>query len=116
MVSAGVSGQGKTNIHFIDTQRAKVNCETYINLLHKQLPYIFQQDGTSSYTSRASLDYLTENTNQLIKIDEWPPQGADCNPMDYAIWDMLSERVYAGRIHKLTKPKLKKYLKILAGD
>ena len=127
VVSAGVSGQGKTNIHFIDTQRAKVNSETYINLLHKHLlpdcrtlypqnNNIFQQDGASSHTSRASPDYLTENTNQFIKNDEWPPQSADCNPMDYAIWDMLSERVYAGRIHKFTEPKLKKYLKILAGD
>ena len=32
--------------------------------------YIFQQDGASSYTSRASPDYLTENTNQFIKKDE----------------------------------------------
>ena len=37
VVSAGVFGQGKTNIHFIDTQRAKVNSKTYINLLHKHL-------------------------------------------------------------------------------
>ena len=27
--------------------------------------------------------------------------------MDYAIWDMLSERVYAGRVHKFTEPELK---------
>ena len=26
---------------------------------------------------------------------------------DYAIWDMLSERVYAGRRHKFTEPELK---------
>ena len=37
VVSAGVSWQGKTNIHFIDTQRAKVYSETYINLLHKHV-------------------------------------------------------------------------------
>ena len=34
-------------------------------------------------------------------------QSADCNPMDYAIWDMLSERVYAGQKHKFTEPELK---------
>ena len=26
---------------------------------------------------------------------------------DYAIWDMLSERVYAGQRHKFTEPELK---------
>ena len=124
MVSAGVSWQGKTNIHFIDTQKAKVNSETYINLLHEHLlpdcktlypqnDYVFQQDGAPSHTSRASQEYLAENTNQFIKKDEWPPQSADCNPMDYAIWDMLIERVYAGQIHKFTEPELKqKILKV----
>ena len=33
--------------------------------------------------------------------------------MDYAIWDMLSERVYAGRVHKFTEPELtQKILKV----
>ena len=97
--------------------------ETYINLLHKlpdcrtlylQNNYVFQQDGAPSHTTRARLDYLTEeNENQYIKRDESPPQSADCNPMDYAIWDMLIERVYAGQIHKFTEPELKqKILKV----
>ena len=68
-----------------------------------QKNYVLQQDGAPSHTSRASHDYLAENTNQFIKQDEWPPQSADCNPMDYATWDMLSESVYAGRRHKLTE-------------
>ena len=62
---------------------------------------------TTTYSSRASQEYLAENTNQFIKKDEWPPQSADCNPMDYAIWDMLSERVYAGRRQKFTETELK---------
>ena len=33
MVSVGVSWEGKTNIHFIDPERAKVNSENYIQLL-----------------------------------------------------------------------------------
>ena len=34
-------------------------------------------------------------------------------PMDYAIWEMLSERVYAGRKHKFTEPELiQKILKV----
>ena len=33
MVSAGVSWKEKTRIHFIDTERTKVNIESYKNLL-----------------------------------------------------------------------------------
>ena len=33
MVSVGVSWEGKTNIHFIDTDRAKFNSGNYIQLL-----------------------------------------------------------------------------------
>ena len=95
-----------------------VNSKTYTILLNKHLfpdcrtlypqnNNVIQQDGAPSHTSRASPDYLTENTNQFIKKDEWPPQSDDCYPMDYTIWDMLSERVYAGRVHKFTEPELK---------
>ena len=53
----------------------------------------------------------------MLKKDEWPSQSADCNPMDYAVWDILSERVYAGRKLKFTEPDLKqKNLKSLAGE
>ena len=29
----------------------------------------------------------------VIKKNEWPPESPDCNPMDYAIWDSLKEKV-----------------------
>jgi ABC-type sulfate transport system substrate-binding protein len=31
----------------------------------------------------------------------------DLNPMDYAMWDSLSETVYAGRTEKFTEQELK---------
>ena len=33
--------------------------------------------------------------------------SADCNPMADARWEMLSEKVYAGRRDKFKKPELK---------
>ena len=85
--------------------------------LYPQYNCVFQQDHAPCHTSRTSQDYLTENTNRFMETDIWPPQSADCNPMDYAIWDMLSEKVYAGRRHKFTVPELKeKKLKILSGE
>ena len=80
MVSAGVSWQGKTDIHFIDTKATKVNSENYIKLLvleNKLLPdcrrmypnndYVFQQDGATSHTSNATQRYLEENSPNFTK-------------------------------------------------
>ena len=65
MVLAGSSWEGKTNIHLIDTRRATVNNESYIQLLDDNLlpkcrrlnpgnNYVFQQDWASSRTSRVT--------------------------------------------------------------
>jgi hypothetical protein len=35
------------------------------------------------------------------------PQSHDLNPMDYTMWDSLSEKVYAGRTEKFTEQELK---------
>lgn len=118
MVSAGVSWEGKTNIHFIDTEKTKVNSDVYIELLNNQLlpdcrrlfpenNYIFQQDGAPSHTSKASQNYLAASTPEFIQKDEWPPQSPDCNPMDYAIWDCLKEKVYRGKRDKFDQEQLK---------
>ena len=63
MVSAGVSWKGKTRIHFIDTERTKVNSESYKNLpeigllpecrrLYPNGDWVFQQDGAPAHTSK----------------------------------------------------------------
>ena len=116
MVSAGVSWKGKTRIHFIDTERTKVNSEMYKNLLEigllpdcRQLysngDWVFQQDGAPAQ------EYRDGATPDFIRKDEWPPQSPDCNPMDYAVWDSLSQMVYAGKQHKFTENELKKQIR-----
>ena len=108
MVSAGVSWNGKTKLHFIDTKKVKVNSESYQKLLEKGLlpdcchlypdgNFVFQQDGATSHTSRTTQAYLDQSVEEFIKKDEWPPQSPDLNPMDYSIWNSLSEKVYEGR-------------------
>ena len=112
MVSAGVSWKGKTRIHFIDTERTKVNSESYKNLpeigllpdcrrLYPNGDWVFQQDGAPAHTSKIT----------FIRKDEWPPQSPDCNPMDYAVWDPLSQKVYAGKQDKFTENELKKTIR-----
>ena len=62
MISAGFSWKGKTRIHFIDTERTKVNIESYKNLLEIGLlpdcrrlypngDCVCQQDGAPAHTS-----------------------------------------------------------------
>ena len=78
MVSAGVSWAGKTNIQFIDTNKAKVNSKSYIQLLDNNLlpdcgqlhpgnHYVFQKDGAPSHTSRETQNHLEEVTPAFIK-------------------------------------------------
>lgn len=117
MVSAGVSWNGKTSIHFIDTNTAKVNADRYLGLLendllpdcrelHRRGNFIFQQDGATSHTANKTQRFLlTENIN-FIKKNEWPPMSPDLNPMDYAIWPALRELVYFQRIEPFTEEEL----------
>ena len=65
--------------------------------LYPENNYILQQDGASSHTSKFTRDYLRENQVPHIPKDDWPPESADLNPMDYAIWNQLSELVYKDR-------------------
>ena len=118
MVSAGVSMGGKTRIHFIDTSKTKVNSECYIKQLDDNLlpdcrtlypdnDFIFQQDGAPSHSSRITQEHLDAITPEFIGKDDWPPQSPDLNPMDYHVWDSLSEKVYEGRSTKFTERELK---------
>ena len=105
MVSADVTWNGKINIHFIDTNNTKINTDCYVKLLDDGLlsncrrlypsdDVIFQQVGAPSLTSRITQGHLEECTPVFIKLQEWPPQSQDCNPMDYAIWDCLKDRKF----------------------
>ena len=122
MVSAGVSWKGKTRIHFIDTERTKVNSESYKNLLEIRLlpdcrrlypngDWVFQQDGAPAHTSKTTQEYLDGAMPDFIRKDEWPPQSPDCNPTVYAVWDSLSQKVYAGKQDKFIENGLKKQIR-----
>ena len=42
---------------------------------------------------------LSAETPDFISPLDWPPNSPDLNPVDYAIWDILQERVYHCQIH-----------------
>jgi len=96
---------GKTRVVF--DPGAKVNSSYYCNIVPKKglLPDIrtincrhyrltLQQDGTLAHTSfRTTMDYLNKEYN-FIEPHMGPPNSPDINPVDYAIWGALQQRVY----------------------
>ena len=97
----------------MDTDRARVNSENYIQLLDDNLlpdcrrlnprnNHLFHQNGAPSHTNRVTQAHLEEATQEFIKEDECQ----DCNPMDYGTWDSLKEKVYRGMRDKLTEQAL----------
>ena len=94
MVSAGVSWNGKTDIHLIDTNKTKVNSESYIKLLDDGLLpdcrrlypatvsglYVPTGWGPLPYTSNATQTDLEQVVPHFIKKDDWPPQSPDLTP------------------------------------
>jgi len=114
MVSVGVSPMGKTRVVFIDPG-AKVNSSYYCNIVLEEglLPDIraicqhysiyrwtLQQDGAPAHAARTTMDYLKKEHINFIEPHMWPPNSPDINPVDYAIWGALQQRVYHQRQFK----------------
>ncbi|MCP4281025.1 MAG: hypothetical protein GY776_13610 [Alteromonas sp.] len=59
--------------------------------------WTLQQDGAPSHTARNTLDYLRRENVNFIEPALWPPNSPDLNPVDYAVWGALQERVYHRR-------------------
>jgi hypothetical protein len=112
MVSAGMCREGKTRIHFIDTQKTEselrhLHCtwipdmnprlSKFVPLANTLVRYIFQQDGATSRTSKVTQEHLDEEEPEFIK------KSSGCRSRPIAIlwiimciWDSLSEKVYCG--------------------
>ena len=105
MVSVGVSRTGKTSVVFVEPG-AKVNSRYYCEHVLGQglLPAIqatcgrhnwtLQQDEAPSHTARNTINFLHQENVNFIEPDMWPPNSPDFNPVDYAIWGALQEKVY----------------------
>jgi hypothetical protein len=105
MVSVAVSKMGKSRVVFVEPG-AKINSEYYCYQLLSNglLPDIrercghhnwtLQQDGAPSHRSAQTIAFLTAEGVNLIEPAMWPPNSPDLNPVDYAVWGALEERVY----------------------
>jgi len=56
--------------------------------------FIFQQDGAPAHRARETVELLKEVTPDFIQPSLWLPNSPDLNPVDYAMWEIMQERVY----------------------
>jgi transposase len=108
MVSVGVSRMGKTSVVFVEPG-AKVNSKYYCdNVLGRGLlpdirqrcnnyNWTLQQDGAPSHTARSTIEFMQRENVKFIEPDMWPPNSPDLNPVDYAVWGALQQKVYSRR-------------------
>jgi len=54
-----------------------------------------QQDG--AHTAKNTINFLHQENVNFIEPNMWPPNSPDLNPVDYAIWGALQEKVYRRR-------------------
>jgi len=60
--------------------------------------FAFQQDSGPSHLARETVALLSAETPDFISPQDWLPNSPDLNPVDYAIWGILQERVYRFQI------------------
>lgn len=109
MVWAGISANGKTNLHFIEPG-AKINSDYYINNVLKKFivrdarrlypngDWILHQDSAPSHASKKTIQFLRSNNIKFITKEEWIPKSPDAAPMDYHVWGYLKRQLWKYKI------------------
>ena len=103
MVWAAAAYDGKPPLVFVP-QNAKINTETYQNLILKKAlipwtkahlksrPFCFQQDSAPSHKSKSTQSFCKTHFPDFISTSEWPSNSPDLNPLDYSIWSYLETK------------------------
>jgi len=55
---------------------------------------LWQHDGAPAHRAREMVELLKEVTPDFIPPSLWPPNSPDLNPVNYAIWGIMQDRVY----------------------
>ncbi|CAD6199278.1 unnamed protein product [Caenorhabditis auriculariae] len=104
MVFAGITADGKTPLIFVDPG-VKVNQVYYRETILKlgvlpwanshygNRPWTFQQDGAPAHRAKGTQEWYRANFPEFISAADWPASSPDLNPMDYAVWGYLTEKV-----------------------
>ena len=61
----------------------------------------FQQDGATSHTSYATIDFSHQKLDDCLIIQEdnvsWLPKSCDMTELYYFLWDVVKEMYYADK-------------------
>ena len=103
---AGISAQGKTDLHVIDN--GTLTAEKYVNEIldvHVR-PYagaispdfILMEHYARAHRSRITYRYLEQAA--IVQLD-WPARSPDLNPIEHA-WDMLQKAISSRQVQPVT--------------
>jgi len=67
--------------------------------------FFFQQDSAPSRRAKDTVAVLDQETPDFIPPALWPPNSPDLNPVDYAMWSVLQERVYRTKMSDVDELK-----------
>ena len=114
MVWAGISAQGKTDLHVIDN--GTLTALRYVNeILDVYVrPYagavgenfILMDDNARAQRARITDQYLEQAT--IVRM-EWPARSPDLNPIEHA-WDMLQTAVSSRPVQPASAQELRQAL------
>ena len=114
MVWAGISAQGKTDLHVIEN--GTLTALRYVNeILDVYVrPYagaigenfILMDDNARAHRARITDQYLEQAT--IVRM-EWPARSPDLNPVEHA-WDMLQTAVSSRPVQPASVQELKQAL------
>jgi transposase len=103
MVGLGATWNGITNPYFFqrgERLTGKSYCNQVLpfykmegNQLFDHQNWGFQQDGASCHTYQEAQEWCENNFKFFIPKDKWPPNSPELNPLDYSIWDRISNNV-----------------------
>ena len=55
--------------------------------------WTFQQDGVKLHTHHLTQQWCRDHFPALLDRYQWPPNSPDLNPLDYCIWDELTQTI-----------------------
>jgi hypothetical protein len=74
-----------------------------------------QQDGASSHTDAKVQQWCRNHFKFFIPKERWPPNSPELNPLDYSIWDSISNDIDYGKVETIDdlRREVKKSIKKL---
>ena len=111
MVALGVTWEGVTRPYFF-LKDERLNGQLYLDQLlpfyKKEGDRLFghsdwglQQDNASCHTDRKAQDWCSNNFKFYISKNKWPSNSPELNPLDYSIWDSISNHMDYHRVNTI---------------